>query len=423
MRLPRRSSLKRSALATGSVVAAAGLLLAGCGSKATEENAANAESCVDTSGCDHQGRLAALADRHDGDQRGRGARRRAAGDRRDQRRPAACSASRSSRSSRTARPTGRRSPRRPRSCISSDKVAAVFGGWTSASRKAMLPVFEGNKGLLYYPVQYEGLESSPNIFYTGATTNQQIIPALDYLKEQGHQEAVPRRLRLRLPAHGEQGDQGLRRGQRHDDRRRGVPAARRRPTSPRSSTRSRTPSRTPCSTPSTATRNVAFFKQLQGQGHHAGRRCQSSRSRSPRKRSAASASRTSPASSMAWNYYQTTDSPANTKFVAAYKAKYGAEPHDRRPDRGRLHLGVPVEGRGREGRSRSTSRRQGSGRWHDLRRPRGQGHVDGENQHIYKTARIGKIRADGLIDEVWESDGPDQARSVPEDLPLGQGPG
>ena len=69
--------------------------------------------------------------------------------------------------------------------ISSDCVAAVFGGWTSASRKAMLPVFEGANSLLFYPVQYEGLEASPNIFYTGATTNQQIVPALDYLKQRG----------------------------------------------------------------------------------------------------------------------------------------------------------------------------------------------------------------------------------------------
>ena len=69
--------------------------------------------------------------------------------------------------------------------IQSDCVAAVFGGWTSSSRKAMLPVFESNDALLYYPVQYEGLESSKNIFYTGATTNQQILPALDYLKEKG----------------------------------------------------------------------------------------------------------------------------------------------------------------------------------------------------------------------------------------------
>ena len=69
--------------------------------------------------------------------------------------------------------------------ISSDCVAAVFGGWTSSSRKAMLPVFEGANSLLFYPVQYEGLEASPNIFYTGATTNQQIVPALDYLKQKG----------------------------------------------------------------------------------------------------------------------------------------------------------------------------------------------------------------------------------------------
>ncbi|MFC7644055.1 transporter substrate-binding protein [Streptosporangium lutulentum] len=69
--------------------------------------------------------------------------------------------------------------------IRQDKVATTFGGWTSASRKAMLPVFERSKALLWYPVQYEGLESSPYIFYTGATTNQQIIPGLDYLKEQG----------------------------------------------------------------------------------------------------------------------------------------------------------------------------------------------------------------------------------------------
>ena len=69
--------------------------------------------------------------------------------------------------------------------LTDDEVSVVFGGWTSASRKAMKPVVEGLGGLLFYPVQYEGLEVSPNIFYTGATTNQQIIPALDYLVEEG----------------------------------------------------------------------------------------------------------------------------------------------------------------------------------------------------------------------------------------------
>jgi urea transport system substrate-binding protein len=62
-----------------------------------------------------------------------------------------------------------------------DKVAVVFGCWTSVSRKSVLPVFENNNGLLFYPVQYEGEECSRNVFYTGATPNQQLIPGAEYL--------------------------------------------------------------------------------------------------------------------------------------------------------------------------------------------------------------------------------------------------
>src|SRR5918995_1773003 len=62
-----------------------------------------------------------------------------------------------------------------------DKVAVVFGCWTSVSRKSVLPVFESNNGLLFYPVQYEGEECSKNVFYTGATPNQQLIPGAEYL--------------------------------------------------------------------------------------------------------------------------------------------------------------------------------------------------------------------------------------------------
>jgi urea transport system substrate-binding protein len=68
-----------------------------------------------------------------------------------------------------------------RQLLAGDKVAVVFGCWTSASRKAVLPIFEELNGLLFYPVQYEGEESSRNIFYTGATPNQQAIPAVRYL--------------------------------------------------------------------------------------------------------------------------------------------------------------------------------------------------------------------------------------------------
>jgi urea transport system substrate-binding protein len=65
--------------------------------------------------------------------------------------------------------------------ISQDKVAAVFGCWTSVSRKSVLPVFEQTNSLLFYPVQYEGEELSKNVFYTGAAPNQQAIPAVEYL--------------------------------------------------------------------------------------------------------------------------------------------------------------------------------------------------------------------------------------------------
>lgn len=78
-----------------------------------------------------------------------------------------------------------------RELLSKDKVAAIFGCWTSVSRKSVLPVVEELNGLLFYPVQYEGEESSRNVFYTGAAPNQQAIPAVDYLmKDVGVQRWV-----------------------------------------------------------------------------------------------------------------------------------------------------------------------------------------------------------------------------------------
>jgi urea ABC transporter, urea binding protein len=71
-----------------------------------------------------------------------------------------------------------------RELISQNKVAAVFGCWTSVSRKSVLPVFEELNSILFYPVQYEGEESQRNVFYTGAAPNQQAIPAVDYLAEE-----------------------------------------------------------------------------------------------------------------------------------------------------------------------------------------------------------------------------------------------
>lgn len=72
-----------------------------------------------------------------------------------------------------------------RELLQTDKVAVIFGCWTSVSRKSVLPVVEELNGILFYPVQYEGEESSYNVFYTGAAPNQQAIPAVDYLMSEG----------------------------------------------------------------------------------------------------------------------------------------------------------------------------------------------------------------------------------------------
>ena len=70
--------------------------------------------------------------------------------------------------------------------LGEDEVATVFGCWTSSSRKAVKQIFEDYNNLLWYPVQYEGMESSDNIVYMGAAPNQQIVPAIEYLIDEGY---------------------------------------------------------------------------------------------------------------------------------------------------------------------------------------------------------------------------------------------
>ena len=82
-----------------------------------------------------------------------------------------------------------------------DKVASVFGCWTSASRKAVLPVFEKENGMLYYPTFYEGLEQSKNVIYTGQEATQQILAGLDWIaKDKEREDVLSHRLGLHLAA-------------------------------------------------------------------------------------------------------------------------------------------------------------------------------------------------------------------------------
>jgi len=288
--------------------------------------------------------------------------------------------------------------------ISSDKVAVTFGGWTSASRKAMLPVFEKNKSLLFYPVQYEGLEASPYIFYTGATTNQQIIPGLEYLKEKGMTKVYlvgsdyvfPRTANKEIKAWAKANGMEIL-GEEY---------------TPLGHTEygtlvNKIKSAKPDAIFNTLNgdSNVAFFKQFKS----AGMSCDSTQvmSVSIAEQEAKGVGIDNVKGCLtAWNYYQTTDTPENEKFVEAYHAKYGEDNPTDDPIEA-AYVGVylwaaMVE---KAGTTNVEKVKEAAGGI-TFDAPEGKVTVNGENHHITKTARIGEINSKGLIDEVWNSGEP-----------------
>ena len=207
--------------------------------------------------------------------------------------------------------------------ITSDGVATVFGGWTSASRKAMLPVFEKNANLLWYPVQFEGNECSPNIMYSGAQPNQQILPAYDWGKEKGYKKfflvgsdyVFPRTANLILKTHIAKDGLTLS-GEEYQ---------------PLGGTEfsgviGKIKAAHPDVIYSTLNgdSNVAFFKQMAAAGLSP--KVLPIMSFSIGEQEAMSMGPSLVEGGYAgWNYFQTLDNPENKKFVEAYKAKFGKD--------------------------------------------------------------------------------------------------
>jgi len=289
--------------------------------------------------------------------------------------------------------------------IQDDCVAAVFGGWTSSSRKAMLPVFEGNDALLFYPVQYEGLESSHNIFYTGATTNQQIIPALDFLKQEKKIESIflvgsdyvfPRTANKIIKQYAAaNGIEVL--GEEYQ---------------PLGSTdfgtvvdKVKAAGADAVFNTLNGDSNVAFFKEYKGKGLTASAMPVLSVSIAEEEVPGVGVGNLE-GQYTAWNYYQTIDSPANQKFVTDFKAANGAKAVTSDPMEAAytsLHLW-----KGMVEKADSFAVEDvidaSDGVTYDA--PEGTVAVDGENHHIAKTALIGQVNSEGLIDTVWSSDKP-----------------
>jgi urea transport system substrate-binding protein len=288
--------------------------------------------------------------------------------------------------------------------ISSDCVAAVFGGWTSSSRKAMLPVFEGANSLLFYPVQYEGLEASPNIFYTGATTNQQIVPALDYLKQKGVRSlflvgsdyVFPRTANKEIKAYAKANGIEVK-GEEY---------------APLGYTDFATIVNKVKAAGAGAVfntlngdSNVAFFKEYRNAGM------------TPAVMPVVSVSIAEEEINgvgldnlvgqlTAWNYYQTIDSPKNSTFVQAFKGKYGQNRVTSDPMEAAytsLFLWRAIVEKVKSFKT-DDIRKAAGGVSYDA--PEGTVTVNGDNHHIAKTALIGKVGSDSLIHTEWSSGAP-----------------
>ncbi len=288
--------------------------------------------------------------------------------------------------------------------LQKDEVATIFGGWTSASRKAMLPVVEQNNGLLWYPVQYEGMEASPNIFYTGATTNQQIVPAVSWLLENkgksffliGSDYVFPRTankiIKAQLKAEGGELAAEEYTPLGHTDY---------------STLISKIKSAKPDVIFNTLNgdSNVAFFKQLKDAGI------------TPKDIPVMSVSIAEEeirgiggdileGHLAVWNYFQTTDTPENKAFVEKYKAKYGEDRVTDDPIEAAyfaVHLWAEaVEKAG----SFDVDKVKEAAGGIEFKAPGGTVKVEGPNQHTWKTVRIGEIQADGQISELWNSGEP-----------------
>ncbi|QSR26442.1 urea ABC transporter substrate-binding protein [Nocardioides aromaticivorans] len=287
--------------------------------------------------------------------------------------------------------------------LTGDCVAAVFGGWTSASRKAMLPVVEADNGLLFYPVQYEGLEASKNIYYTGATTNQQIIPAMDFLKSKGVKTlflagsdyVFPRTANKIIKQYAKElGIEIV--GEEYvplddDDWTTQV---------------SKIVKAKPDFVFNTinGSSNVGFIKAYYEQGL--------SPETSPII-SVSIAEEEAPAMGKdvtgqfaAWNYFQSVKSPTNEAFIKAFKAKYG----DKRPTSDPMEAAYTslylYKALVEKADSFDVDKINAAADGVTFDAPEGTVTIDGENHHIAKTGLIGRINKDNQFDVVWSSDAP-----------------
>jgi urea transport system substrate-binding protein len=312
-----------------------------------------------------------------------------------------------------------------RELLQKDAVSAVFGCWTSVSRKSVLPVFEELNGLLFYPVQYEGEESSYNVFYTGAAPNQQAIPAVEYLMSDkgggakrfvllGTDYVYPRTtnkiLRYFLHSKGVSDDDikeeytpfG------HSDYQTIVADIK----------KFATGKRTTVVSTINGDSNVPFYKELANQGLKAqdipvvafsvGEEELRGIDTKPLVGHLA-----------AWNYFMSIDTPENKKFIEEWRAYVKAQNlpgGDKRVTNDPMeatYIGMHMwaQAVAQAGTTNVDAVRQALG-YQTFRAPSGFTiSLDAKNHHLHKPVVIGEVQANGQFQVVWKSDGPIRAQA------------
>lgn len=308
---------------------------------------------------------------------------------------------------------GKSNPRmfaeKARKLITEDEVATIFGCWTSDSRKAVKPVVEEYYNLLWYPVQYEGFEASPNIMYMGASPNQQVVPAIEYCARNigkkmfliGSDYIFPRTANkivnaqlkylggkcvgeIYVPMHESNFTQIL------ETIRKAKPDV--------------------IINTLNGDSNQHFFAQMKYAGMSAAEFPVMSFSVAEAEIASIGADKAA-GHYVCWNYFESIRSAKNRKFVSMYKNEYGED----------REVGDPVEAAYNAVYLWATAcERAASFEVEPVRiaakemsfiAPEGLVTIDGANQHLYKVIRVGRISQDGQIEELYST--PTQVRPDP----------
>nr|WP_276617703.1 urea ABC transporter substrate-binding protein [Streptomyces coryli] len=286
-----------------------------------------------------------------------------------------------------------------------DRAVAVFGGYTSASRRSMVPVFEQLDGLLFYPTFYEGIEASRNVVYTGSTPNQFVTPAVKwFLDNRGRRffligsdyvypRAVNAVIRAQLESIG-----GTVAGEGY------LPLGERRPQAVRKAVRRITAAR-PDAIVSTMVgdTNLTFVKELERAGA------------TPKTMPVLSAvmgetelrvmdARPLAGNYVAMSYFQSLPGRTNRTFVDRFKRRFGRDSAvSDSPEAAYTSVLLWAQAVERAGSTDTDAVREAL-RGASLDSPEGTVYVDEENLHLWKYARLGRICPDGQISLVWQSE-------------------